>query len=89
MRDLFFLASLVVGMCTSVFALAIWLADNETVSRRFATLSFSVLLASAYDWFFVAPVHSFAVESAVGVAEIGLVFAITATAGDLILRRKR
>lgn len=41
MRDLFFLASLVVGMCTWVFTLAIWLADNEKVNRRFAGLTFS------------------------------------------------
>ena len=89
MRDLLFLASFIVGMCASVFALAIWLADHETVSRRLAAFSFSVLIASAYDWFFVAPIHSLAVESAEGVVEIGLVFATTAMAGELILRRKR
>jgi K+-sensing histidine kinase KdpD len=69
--------------------LAIWLADNQAVSRRLVVLGFPALVAGAYDWLFVPPFHSLAVETPEGFAAIGLVFAVTATVGALLLRAKR
>jgi len=85
MQEVFLLAAAVVGVCTTVLGLAIWLADNHAVSRRLFALSFPILAATAYDWFFVEPLYSLRVQSAEGVAMIGVVFAITAMAGVLIL----
>ena len=89
MLNVFLLVSVVAGACASVLGLAIWLADNQTVSRRLVALSSPALVAGAYDWFFVPPIHSLAVESPEGFAAIGLVFATTATAGALLTRAKR
>jgi hypothetical protein len=89
MLNVFFLVSLVAGACALVLGLAIWLADNQTVSRRLVVLGFPALAAGAYDWLFVPPVHSLAVESPEGFAAIGLVFAATATTLALMIRAKR
>ena len=89
MLNVFFLVSLVAGACALVLGLAIWLADNQTVSRRLVVLGFPALAAGAYDWLFVPPVHSLAVESPDGFAAIGLVFAATATTLALMIRAKR
>jgi K+-sensing histidine kinase KdpD len=89
MRDVFLLVSVVVGVCTSVLGLAIWLADNHTASRRLFALCFPILAAATYDWFFVEPLYSLRVQSAEGLAMIGVVFAITAAAGVLIARVRR
>jgi hypothetical protein len=89
MLNVFLLVCLVVGACASVLGLAIWLADSQAVSRRLVALGFPAFVAGAYDWLFVPPVYSLAVETAEGFAAIGLVFAITATAGALIIRAKR
>jgi hypothetical protein len=87
MQDVFLLAAAVVSVCTTVLGLAIWLADNHAVSRRLFALGFPVLVAGAYDWFFGEPLYSLRVESADVMAMIGVVFAIAAMAGVLILRR--
>lgn len=87
MQDMSLLTVAVVGVCTTVLGLAIRLADNHAASRRLFALSFPILAAGAYDWFFVEPFYSLRVESAEGMAMIGLVFAITAMAGVLILLR--
>jgi hypothetical protein len=48
-----FLVGVSVGICATVLVMAIWLADNPTVSRRFGALCCSAVIAAVYDWFFV------------------------------------
>jgi K+-sensing histidine kinase KdpD len=82
------LVCLVVGVCATVLVMAIWLADNRTVSRRFCALCCSAVITAVYDWFFVTPIYSLAVNTTAGYVTIGLVFAITATVGELIMSRR-
>src|SRR5215831_17089770 len=89
MYPVFLLALYAVGLIATVFALAIWLADNQKTGWNLAVLSCSAVIAGVYDWFFVPPIFSLAVDSAVDFANVVAVFAVTATCGVLISKRVR
>jgi len=58
---LLLLIGLIVAACASVLALPILLADGKII-LRLRTLFVSILAAMAYDWFFVPPIYSLAIE---------------------------
>jgi hypothetical protein len=84
MYPVFLLAIYAVGLIATVLALAIRMADNQKTGWNLAVLSCSALIAGVYDWFFVPPIFSLAVESGVDFANVVAVFAVTATCGVLI-----
>jgi len=89
MHPVLLLAIYAVGLIAAVLAVAIWLADNQRIGWNLAVLSCSAVIAGAYDWFFVPPIFSLAVDSAVDFANVVAVFAVTATCGVLISKRVR
>src|SRR5215472_8957202 len=68
MYPVFLLAIYAVGLIATVLALAIWLADDQKTDWNLAVLSCSAAIAGVYDWFFVPPIFSLAVDSAVDFA---------------------
>ena len=89
MYPVFLLAIYALGLIATVLALAIWLADDQKTDWNLAVLSCSAVIAGVYDWFFVPPIFSLAVDSAVDFANVVAVFAVTATCGVLISKRVR
>lgn len=73
---LLLLICLIVAACALVLALAILRADGKII-LRWRTLFVSILAAMAYDWFFVPPIYSLAIEDPQDWLGCGVVFLTT------------